>query len=114
MFSLVAASVSASSAGSSTVTGVAGGAEPFWGVCAAAGAVSTSQAVSALAIRNVVFMIVSSTECGLMNTCLVSGAYVNGTVRTVSNVIVTFGSVFNIPSIAFGGVMPKSVISSAI
>ena len=24
--------------------------------------------------------------------------------------IVTFGSVFNIPSIAFGGVMPKSVI----
>jgi chromate transport protein ChrA len=33
-------------------------------------------------------------------------AYVSGIPSTVSNVIVTFGSVFNIPSIAFGGVMP--------
>ena len=31
--------------------------------------------------------------------------------QEASNVIVTFGSVFNIPSIAFGGLMPKSVIS---
>ena len=32
--------------------------------------------------------------------------YVSGIVTTVSKVTVTFGSVFNIPSIAFGGVMP--------
>jgi hypothetical protein len=32
---------------------------------------------------------------------------VSGTARTVSNVIVTFGSAFSIPSIALGGVMAK-------
>ena len=38
--------------------------------------------------------------------------YVSGTASSVSNVMVTFGSVLSMPSIAFGGAMPKSVMSS--
>ena len=60
---------------------------------------------SEAAIRNVDLMILSFFNTGIPEV-ICSVLYVIGIAITVTKVTVTFGSVFSMPSIAFGGVIP--------
>src|SRR5438874_13487991 len=62
--------------------------------CAAAGAIIASQAASDTTKRNVDFMIISL-KLHVRGASTSDRPYVSGIASTVSNVTVTFGSVFN-------------------
>src|SRR5688572_1829648 len=103
---------SAAAAASSSAVGAAPAARSVEPVaasvvcCAAAGAASASSAISAVAVRSVRVMIVSSRKNAIVDEYVGASAYVFGVARTTSKVTVTFGSVFSMPSMAVGGLTP--------